>query len=114
MEEQLASASVVARIVIGRCGTIDAWDDAAMRLLGWSRSEVLGKNFLMIVPTARTGSAAQLHDELFAGGALASPVRVAMRHKDGRHVRVVSTFRLERDPDGNVVTNHCELRPESA
>ena len=82
-------------------GVIEHWNDAAERLLGWTRSEAIGMSVSAIVPIAH-------RDAHQAGMArlVASPDRAAMGavevpalHRDGHEVYVELTLAIHRAPD---------------
>jgi PAS domain S-box-containing protein len=100
LQQELAERQRLARIVessndaiVGRDrdGIILSWNDAAERMYGWRRDEILGKPIDVLIPQDR--------DDLFEHDDLLEVTRTVHVRKDGQPVRVsvaISPIRDER------------------
>lgn len=83
-------------------GTIQTWNPAAERILGWSAAEMIGKSIRSIIP-------ADLHHEedrileSIRAGALVPRFETSRLHKNGQLVPLEVTISPVRDEHGNVV-----------
>ena len=73
-------------------GVVFFWNQAAERLYGWSRAEVLGQNFHQLIPS-------ELALELDGSG---TERRLRQIRKDGSPVDVVSRFVAQPGSDGQI------------
>jgi two-component system, cell cycle sensor histidine kinase and response regulator CckA len=122
-DESLAAAVVeefpTALLVLDFAGRVLLWNQAATRLTGWSRSEVLGQPVPFVPPEGLEGFRKR-HEEAFSGGEL-PPLVVSRRRKDGSAMDVSIARAALRDASGKVfavlgaVTDITErLREEAA
>ncbi|NMB74244.1 MAG: PAS domain S-box protein [Myxococcales bacterium] len=86
----VSEAAQDAIIVIDDCGDVVHWNPAAERTLGYSGSEVLGKNIHHLIAPERFHSAHFKAFEVFAsegtGGAVGKTIELPARHKDGHEI----------------------------
>jgi two-component system CheB/CheR fusion protein len=84
-------------------GAITSWNDAAMRLFGWSEREALGKSmFELIVPPDHRGEIEQTESRL-ARGEHVPPYESVRLTKDGRRVSVRVAISAVKDGSGNLI-----------
>lgn len=83
-------------------GTVQSWNPAAERILGWSAADMIGKSILTIIPS-------DLHEEedrileRIRAGAVVHRFETRRLHKDGRLVPLEVTISPVRDKLGQVV-----------
>ena len=77
----IVESSSDAIISVGLDGTIQSWNNAAERIYGYSRDEVLGKPITIVVPADRQGEIARIHERI----------------RDGEHVEHFETVRLAKE-----------------
>jgi len=106
LSEQIVEHIADAVVYANRSGTIERWNEACIRLFGFSKPEALGQNLDLIIPehlrtahwrafeaAVRSGSA-RLHGRATLTRAL---------HKDGHKLYVEMSFALVRGEQGAVL-----------
>src|SRR6266545_3732951 len=81
----LIDQAPVAVLVTDRKGMIASWNAAAEQLLGWTRSQVLGRSFKDVATPESADSIDETIGEAWAGRALGGEFE--LRNADGRDVR---------------------------
>jgi len=103
-KEQIMSA-VFDRTAVGICltdekGRFVEVNDAYCNIYGYTRKELLGSPFTIVVQDKERESAMQLHDR-FMDGEPEIPVEWVVRRKDGEPISIVVTAALMIDEDGS-------------
>ncbi len=99
-DRSLIEASLDAMVAIGRDGTITDVNAAAERLTGCARPELIGTEFSRCFTEPQRASADQ--HQAFREGIVRNST-LAIRHRDGRAVPVLSNASVYRDDRGEVV-----------
>ena len=83
-------------------GVITSWNRAAVRLLGYTATEAIGRPITMLIPADRQAEERHIIESLRAGRPIEhyETVRVA---RDGREIEVALTISPIRDDDGRIV-----------
>ena len=83
-------------------GLVNSWNRGAMELFGYTREEIIGRPFTVLVPReAAAGVSARLSDVL--DGRRIEPFDTLRQRKDGSVVEVSVTISAVRDVNGQVV-----------
>jgi len=103
MLRALLRASPLAIIQIDRKFIVCFWNAAAERLFGWNEKEIMGKPYLLPVPSDKRTEFRKLCDRLFAGEELRG-IDTWRQHKDGSRVDIHLNVAPLRDRDGEITT----------
>ncbi|MBS3820068.1 PAS domain S-box protein, partial [bacterium] len=100
--KSLIEASPVAIFDLDREGKVKSiWNDAAQKIFGWKKEEVLGKK-LPIVPKDKKKEFDRLLEQVLSGESLTS-VEVRRQKKDGTPIEVSISSAPVKDEDGKIV-----------
>jgi len=81
-------------------GTVQYWNEASVRLYGYSQEEALGKNLLeLIIPPEMREEVADRLKSLQETGVDLPPEELQLLHKDGSRIHVLSSHALLRRPN---------------
>ena len=83
-------------------GTVLTWNRGAERVLGWRAEEIVGCNYLILVPEAQRNEAERISN-IAAQGQGISRLDTVRRHKDGHLVQLSVTVAPLRDSRNRVV-----------
>ena len=83
-------------------GTITGWNDAATRIFGWRREEVIGSRHSFVAPEFED-EAQRIRDRVVVDGEIITNMRVLCLHKTGRLVDVGFSAKPIFNPDGKAV-----------
>ncbi len=97
----LLDASPVPIIALAADGTVEDWNEAAERMFGYTRQEVLGR-FLPIVPEELRTEFDAVRDRVLAGAELGGATR-PVRRKDGTTIDLVTTTARYCDATGTPI-----------
>ena len=97
--------------IVGRTfdGTITSWNEAAVRMFGYSESEAVGSRVSIIVPPEQMGELEQIEAQLQRGDDVASFESVRLT-KDGQRVAVWVAVSPVKDSSGAVIGSSAILR----
>jgi two-component system, cell cycle sensor histidine kinase and response regulator CckA len=98
-------------------GTVHAWNPAAVRLLGWSADEVVGRPVISFVPEDLHPGVRVRMSTALNGGRLAGARRTRFIAKNGREFVVEIHDAIERDAEGRpagVVVQFLDLTDREA
>jgi len=83
-------------------GTMTSWNEAAERLYGYSRSEIVGQSARILLPDDRVEEALDLLQRISNGERFA-PIETMRRHKDGRLLYISQMYSPIRADNGSIV-----------
>src|SRR6266853_2272658 len=96
-------------IAIGLDGIITNWNAGAERMLGYSRSEIIGKPITAIVPSDDRDEPFENQTKLRRGDGVVQRESVRVR-KDGKPIHVALSVSPIRDQDGRIIGSSGILR----
>ena len=90
-------------VIIGRVdGTITGWNDAAARIFGWSRDEVLGRQH-SFVPVTLESIAQDLRTRVIEGGEIVANMHATGLHKNGAELELSFSAKPIYDSTGRPI-----------
>ncbi len=105
----IVRSSDVAIISTGPDRTVDSWNPAAERLLGYLAEEAVGRPVDSLVPGERRAELATNYEQVSAGGHV-DLFDTVLQRKDGTLVEVAATLSAMRGPRGDMVGHSVMLR----
>jgi two-component system cell cycle sensor histidine kinase/response regulator CckA len=96
-------------IAIGLDGIITDWNAGAERMLGYSRSEMIGKPVVTIAPPDRVNEVREVVTKLLKGNSVVRLESIRIK-KDGKPCPVAITASPIRDHDGQITRSSAILR----
>jgi PAS domain S-box-containing protein len=90
-------------------GIVTDWNPGAERMLGYSRSEMIGQSISRIIPPDRLGEPSRSLLRMVEGDQVIRNETVRVR-KDGKQIHVATTISPLRDSAGNVVGDSAIFR----
>lgn len=115
--QQLVEAIGDAVVVCDAAGAIVVWNDAAVRIFGFTRDEALGKSLDLIVPERQRQRHWDGYNKSMATGETrygSELLRVPALHKEGRALSIAFTVAMLRGADGKVDAIVAVIRDETA
>jgi PAS domain S-box-containing protein len=94
-------------------GTITSWNDAAKRVFGYSREEMIGVSILKLIPEHLHSDEARILENIRAGRRI-EHFETVRRAKDGRLIEVSLTVSPIKDEEGRVIGASKILRDISS
>jgi PAS domain S-box-containing protein len=94
-------------------GTITSWNDAATRVFGYSREEMIGVSILKLIPEHLHSDEARILENIRAGRRI-DHFETIRRAKDGRLIEVSLTVSPIKDEEGRVIGASKILRDVSS
>ncbi len=95
--QQLVEAIGDAVVVCDAAGAIIVWNDAAVRMFGFTREDALGKSLDLIIPERQRGRHWDGYNKSMATGQTrygSDVLRVPALHKDGRTLSIAFTVAM--------------------
>jgi PAS domain S-box-containing protein len=113
---QLVEAIGDAVVVCDAAGAIIVWNDAAVRMFGFTREDALGKSLDLIIPERQRGRHWDGYNKSMATGQTrygSDVLRVPALHKDGRTLSIAFTVAMLYDDARKVTAIVAVVRDES-
>jgi PAS domain S-box-containing protein len=114
--QQLVEAIGDAVVVCDAAGAIVVWNDAAVRMFGFTRDDALGKSLDLIIPERQRGRHWDGYNKSMATGQTrygSDVLRVPALHKDGRTLSIAFTVAMLYDDARKVTAIVAVVRDES-
>jgi PAS domain S-box-containing protein len=114
--QQLVEAIGDAVVVCDAAGAIIVWNDAAVRMFGFTRDDALGKSLDLIIPERQRGRHWDGYNKSMATGQTrygSDVLRVPALHKDGRTLSIAFTVAMLYDDARKVTAIVAVVRDES-
>jgi len=84
-------------------GTIHYWNDASVRLYGYSAQEAIGRNLLdLIIPTEMRDEVRRTVRQMVESGQPAPTAELSLMHKNGSRVMALSSHAVVRNAQGGL------------
>ena len=115
--QQLVEAIGDAVVVCDAAGAIIVWNDAAVRMFGFTREDALGKSLDLIIPERQRQRHWDGYNKSMATGETrygSDVLRVPALHKEGRTLSIAFTVAMLYDADGKVTAIVAVVRDETA
>ena len=90
-----------ARIEQDAQGIITDWNAGAERLFGWTRTQVIGRKSITIIPRRNHDRHAKGLQALFTAGSAVGSRRITVLHRDGREFVAELAISIDRHADGD-------------
>jgi PAS domain S-box-containing protein len=113
---QLVEAIGDAVVVCDAAGAIIVWNDAAVRMFGFTREDALGKSLDLIIPERQRGRHWDGYNKSMATGETrygSDVLRVPALHKDGRTLSIAFTVAMLYDDARKVTAIVAVVRDET-
>jgi PAS domain S-box-containing protein len=113
---QLVEAIGDAVVVCDAAGAIIVWNDAAVRMFGFTREDALGKSLDLIIPERQRGRHWDGYNKSMATGQTrygSDVLRVPALHKDGRTLSIAFTVAMLYDDARKVTAIVAVVRDET-
>jgi PAS domain S-box-containing protein len=114
--KQLVEAIGDAVVVCDAAGAIIVWNDAAVRMFGFTREDALGKSLDLIIPERQRQRHWDGYSKTMATGQTrygSDVLRVPALHKEGRTLSIAFTVAMLHDADGKVSAIVAVVRDET-
>ena len=114
--QQLVEAIGDAVVVCDAAGAIVVWNDAAVRMFGFTRDDALGKSLDLIIPERQRGRHWDGYNKSMATGETrygSDVLRVPALHKDGRTLSIAFTVAMLYDDARKVTAIVAVVRDET-
>ena len=114
--QQLVAAIGDAVVVCDAAGAIIVWNDAAVRMFGFTRDDALGKSLDLIIPERQRGRHWDGYNKSMATGQTrygSDVLRVPALHKDGRTLSIAFTVAMLFDDARKVTAIVAVIRDET-
>ena len=114
--QQLVEAIGDAVVVCDAAGAIVVWNDAAVRMFGFTRDDALGKSLDLIIPERQRGRHWDGYNKSMATGQTrygSDVLRVPALHKDGRTLSIAFTVAMLYDDARKVTAIVAVVRDET-
>ncbi|MFS2139326.1 PAS domain-containing protein [Duganella sp. Dugasp56] len=114
--QQLVEAVGDAVVVCDAAGAIIVWNDAAVRMFGFTRDDALGKSLDLIIPERQRGRHWDGYNKSMATGQTrygSDVLRVPALHKDGRTLSIAFTVAMLYDDARKVTAIVAVVRDET-
>jgi PAS domain S-box-containing protein len=114
--QQLVEAIGDAVVVCDAAGAIIVWNDAAVRMFGFTREDALGKSLDLIIPERQRGRHWDGYNKSMATGETrygSDVLRVPALHKDGRTLSIAFTVAMLYDDARKVTAIVAVVRDET-
>ncbi|CAN7432831.1 MULTISPECIES: PAS domain-containing protein [Duganella] len=114
--QQLVEAIGDAVVVCDAAGAIIVWNDAAVRMFGFTRDDALGKSLDLIIPERQRGRHWDGYNKSMATGQTrygSDVLRVPALHKDGRTLSIAFTVAMLYDDARKVTAIVAVVRDET-
>ena len=114
--QQLVEAIGDAVVVCDAGGAIIVWNDAAVRMFGFTREDALGKSLDLIIPERQRQRHWDGYNKSMATGETrygSDVLRVPALHKDGRTLSIASTVAMLYDAAHKVTAIVAVVRDET-
>lgn len=115
--QQLVEAIGDAVVVCDAGGAIVVWNDAAVRMFGFTREDALGRSLDLIVPERQRQRHWDGYNKSMSTGETrygSELLRVPALHKEGRTLSIAFTVAMLRGADGKVEAIVAVIRDETA
>jgi PAS domain S-box-containing protein len=115
--QQLVEAIGDAVVVCDAAGAIVVWNDAAVRIFGFTREEALGQSLDLIIPERQRGAIGTAITRSMATGETrygSDVLRVPALHKEGRTLSIAFTVAMLYDDQHKVTAIVAVVRDETA
>jgi PAS domain S-box-containing protein len=103
-------------VVCDAAGAIIVWNDAAVRMFGFTRDDALGKSLDLIIPERQRGRHWDGYNKSMATGQTrygSDVLRVPALHKDGRTLSIAFTVAMLYDDARKVTAIVAVVRDET-
>jgi PAS domain S-box-containing protein len=114
--QQLVEAIGDAVVVCDAAGAIIVWNDAAVRMFGFTREDALGKSLDLIIPERQRQRHWDGYNKSMATGETrygSDVLRVPALHKEGRTLSIAFTVAMLYDADHKVTAIVAVVRDET-
>lgn len=114
--QQLVEAIGDAVVVCDAAGAIVVWNDAAVRMFGFTRDDALGKSLDLIIPERQRQRHWDGYHKTMATGETrygSDVLRVPALHKEGRTLSIAFTVAMLHDAGGKVTAIVAVVRDET-
>ena len=115
--KQLVEGLGDAVVVCDAAGAIIVWNDAAVRMFGFTRDDALGKSLDLIIPERQRQRHWDGYNKSMSTGETrygSELLRVPALHKEGRTLSIAFTVAMLRGADGKVDAIVAVIRDETA
>ena len=115
--KQLVEVIGDAVVVCDAAGAITVWNDAAVRMFGFTREDALGKSLDLIIPERQRQRHWDGYEKTMSTGVTRygnDVLRVPALHKDGHSLSIAFTVALLRGADGAVTDIVAIVRDETS
>jgi PAS domain S-box-containing protein len=114
--KQLVEAIGDAVVVCDAAGAITVWNDAAVRMFGFTREDALGKSLDIIIPERQRPRHWQGYEKTMSTGQTrygSDLLRVPALHKDGHTLSIAFTVAMLHDEESKVKAIVAIIRDET-